>query len=70
MDGSFGAGPAVSMASWREHRSLIVSTTTWKQVRKWKWDIGALRVIGVSPDGTLAAAGGPTGKIVVWDLDL
>jgi WD40 repeat protein len=53
-------------------RSIVVyETSTWEPVRKWKWDAGGLlRVITVSPDGTLAAAGGPRGTVVVWDLDL
>jgi WD40 repeat protein len=50
---------------------FVFDTTTWMQVRKWKWDAGGvLRVVAVSPDGTLAAAGGTRGAIVVWDLDL
>jgi WD40 repeat protein len=49
---------------------LVFDTTTWKQVRKWKWSEGALRAVGVSPDGSLAAAAGPRGAIHVWDLDL
>jgi WD40 repeat protein len=49
---------------------LVYDTATWKEVRKWKWSIGALRAVAVSPDGSLAAAAGPRGNIVVWDLDL
>jgi WD40 repeat protein len=50
---------------------LVFDTTTWKQVRKWKWDAGGvLRTVTVSADGTLAAAGGTRGTVVVWDLDL
>jgi hypothetical protein len=49
---------------------LVYDTTTWKQVRKWKWGAGTLRVVAVSADGALAAAAGPRGTVVVWDLDL
>ena len=49
---------------------LVFDTSTWKEVRKWKWSVGALRTVAVSADGSLAAAAGPRGTIVVWDLDL
>src|SRR5262249_33652414 len=50
---------------------LVYDTTTWQQVRKWKWDAGGvLRTVAISRDGALAAAAGPRGAIVVWDLDL
>jgi WD40 repeat protein len=49
---------------------LVFDTRTWKVVRKWKWDVGTLRATAVSLDGTLAAAAGPRGRVVVWDLDL
>jgi hypothetical protein len=49
---------------------LVYDTTTWKQVRKWQWGAGTLRAVAVSADGALAAAAGPRGTVVVWDLDL
>jgi WD40 repeat protein len=50
---------------------LVFDTTTWKPVRKWNWRTGGvLRTLAISSDGTLAAAGGPRGTVVVWDLDL
>jgi hypothetical protein len=45
-------------------------TTTWEPVRKWNWKSGVLRTVAVAPDGALAAAAGPRGSIVLWDLDL
>lgn len=45
-------------------------TSTWKSVHRWNWKAGALRAVAVAPDGSLAAAAGPSGKIVVWDWDL
>jgi WD40 repeat protein len=43
---------------------------TWKAAQSWTWEAGQARSICFSADGTLAAAGTNTGKIVVWDLDL
>lgn len=49
---------------------LVFDTSTWKQVRKWTWKAGTLRACAISADGALAAAAGPHGNVVVWDLDL
>ena len=46
------------------------NTQTWTVLRNWVWDEGQARSVCFSADGTLAAAGTNTGKIVVWDLDL
>ncbi len=48
----------------------LYDTTTWELARTFTWNIGRMRSIAFSPDGTLAAAGGDTGKVVVWDVDL
>jgi WD40 repeat protein len=45
-------------------------TATWRVVAAFDWDIGRLRSITFSPDGTLAVAGGDKGRIVLWDVDL
>jgi hypothetical protein len=45
-------------------------TTTWAVARTFTWDIGQMRSICFSCDGTLAAAGSDTGKVVVWDVDV
>jgi WD40 repeat protein len=38
-------------------------------LRKRNWKVGPLRAIDYSPDGTMGAAGGRDGRIVVWDAD-
>ncbi len=48
----------------------LYDTTTWEVARTFTWDIGRMRSVAFSPDGTLAAAGSDTGKVVVWDVDV
>ena len=48
----------------------LFDTTTCKLARTFTWDIGRMRSVAFSPDGTLAAAGSDKGKVVVWDVDL
>jgi WD40 repeat protein len=45
-------------------------TTTWQVANTFTWDIGKMRSIAFSPDGTLAAAGSDSGKVIIWDVDL
>jgi WD40 repeat protein len=48
----------------------VFDTTTWERVKRFTWQLGKLKAVAVSADGTLAAAGGDTGDIVIWDVDL
>lgn len=48
----------------------LYDTTTWQVAKTFTWAIGKIRSVAFSPDGTLAAAGSDTGKVVVWDVDL
>ena len=48
----------------------LYDTATWEIARTFTWDIGRMRSVAFSPDGTLAAAGSDTGNVVVWDVDL
>jgi WD40 repeat protein len=47
----------------------LYDTTTWKVAKTFTWKIGRMRSIAFSPDGTLAASGSDSGKVVVWDVD-
>lgn len=48
----------------------LYDTATWRVARTFTWDIGRMRSVAFSPDGTLAAAGTDSGKVVVWDVDV
>ena len=48
----------------------VFDTTTWERTEQFIWQLGNLKAVAVSPDGTLAAAGSDRGDIVIWDVDL
>jgi len=48
----------------------LYDTSSWQMAHAFDWGVGRLRSVAFSPDGTLAAAGGDNGKVVVWDFDL
>lgn len=43
---------------------------TWTCERSFAWNVGPLRAVAVSPDGTRAAAAGDQGRVVLWDLEV
>jgi hypothetical protein len=42
-------------------------TATWGEVGRFDWDVGPISCVAAAPDGMRMAAGGGTGKVVVWD---
>jgi WD40 repeat protein len=48
----------------------VFETATWTRVARFSWNVGRLRSVAVSPDGSLAAAGTDSGEVVVWDVDV
>ncbi len=48
----------------------LYDTTSWEVAKTYTWNVGRMRSVAFSPDGTLAAAGSDTGKVVVWDVDV
>ena len=47
----------------------VLDTATWERIGRFTWRIGKLKSLAVSADGTLAAAGGEKGEVVIWDVD-
>ena len=47
----------------------IFDTRTHRKVQEFDWGIGTVYSLTVHPDGTMAAAGGENGQVVVWDLE-
>jgi WD40 repeat protein len=43
---------------------------TWAEARTFAWDLGKLQSVAFSPDGSMAAVGAVTGRVLVWDVDL
>jgi WD40 repeat protein len=42
---------------------------TWTELVGYRWPVGPVMCVSFSPDGTLAAAGGERGHVLVWDVD-
>jgi WD40 repeat protein len=78
-----GHEQAVAAIAVHPHRPLILTGSGDETVRLWEytetsltpretfdWQLGRVTAVAVSPDGLLAAAGGASGEVVVWDLEV
>ncbi len=63
-----GGGTALTAAM--DGTVRLWDTSTGSATRSFDWGIGKIQAAAVSPDGTLCAAGGDDGHIVVWDVDV
>jgi WD40 repeat protein len=61
------AGPLLTVDNGRMVRVWDVPAMTGD--REIEWNVGKLHSVAVSPDGTRAAVGSHTGKVLVWDWD-
>ena len=67
---AFHPSGAYLAATSNDETVKLYDAATWRLARTFTWDIGKMRSIAFSPDGTLAAAGSDKGQVAVWDVDL
>jgi WD40 repeat protein len=67
---SFHPSGQFLMAASNDATVKLYDTRSWQVARTFTWDIGRMRGVTFSADGTLAAAGSDAGKVVVWDVDV
>ena len=61
------AGPLLTVAN--DKLVQVWDAPALAPSRAIEWNVGKLYAVAVSPDGTRAAVGSHTGKVLVWDWD-
>ena len=69
-DGAFTTDGRHFITVSNDAAAVVWETAGWTEVRSFAWDIGPLKSVAVSPDGTRAVCASDRGRVVVWDLDL
>ena len=67
-DVAFTGHGATLVATSNDQTIRRWNTQTWKEQEAYTWDIGKLAALDVSNDECRIAAGGATGKVILWDV--
>jgi WD40 repeat protein len=70
MDATFTRDGQRLITVSKEGAARVWNAVTWECECSFDWQVGPLRAVGVSQDGTRAAVAGDEGRVVIWDLDL
>jgi WD40 repeat protein len=65
----FLPGGATVLTAAMDGTVRLWDSSTGAETRSFDWGIGKVQAAAVSPDGTMCAAGGDDGHLVVWDVD-
>jgi WD40 repeat protein len=57
-------------AAGNDETVTLYDADSWQIAKTYTWAVGRLKSVCFSPDGTLAAVGSDTGRVVVWDVDV
>jgi WD40 repeat protein len=57
------------VSSDNSHTVRLWDTATLTETQSFAWNVVKPRAVGFSPDGTRAAVGTHTGRVLLWDVD-
>lgn len=68
-DIAFHPSSRILAAASNDQSIKFFETDSWTLLGTFTWNSGKMRSVAFSPDGTVAAAGGSAGQVVLWDVD-